>query len=508
MSAPTLCTRSAGWVPGLLDQDLDGWDTLAFDGVEVRLPRLTPHGLARLSERLVAAREDYLGRLAVHRIVDLLDRVASRWLEPGSAYRREAEALLPRVTGYAEPAIRKGLVSFLAMLRRENLLRLLDEELPDPLVLDEWRPRGRAGGQTRAFGPRLAVHVWSGNVPALPAQSLVSTLLIKAATLGKVASEEPVFPTLLAESIAEVDPRLAECVAVVFWPGGDERLETVAFGAADAVIAYGGERAIDTIRGRVPSSARFIPYGHKLSFGAIGREALASDVVHDTADRAAYDASKYDQQGCLSPHLFYVESGGQTPPRAFAELLAAALERYAHLVPRGRVSLEEAASAASLRQRFEIRQMAGEPVAVFTGEGWAVLFEDDATFSPSCLNRTVLVKPVGDLAKDMPRLLQPVRRYLQTCGVAAAPARRLAVAELLGRLGLDRVCPLGRMGDVAAAWHHDGRFNLLDLLRWTDLEPEATAGHWEFAHPDLGLYGTSREDERQSPPPPPNGRTA
>jgi hypothetical protein len=220
--------------------------------------------------------------------------------------------------------------------------------------------------------------------------------------------------------------------------------------------------------------------------------------------------SKYDQQGCLSPHLLYVESGGQTPPRAFAEALAAALERYAGLVPRGRLALEEAASVASLRQQFELRHMAGASVAIFGGDGWAVLFDnEDASFSPSCLNRTALVKPVGDLVQDVPRLAVPIRRYLQTCGVAAAPTRQQALAERLGQLGLDRVCPLGRMGDVAATWHHDGRCNLLDLLRWTDLEPEATAGRWEFAHPDLGLYGTDTEDERAwEPPPPPNGRPA
>ena len=45
------------------------------------------------------------------------------------------------------------------------------------------------------------------------------------------------------------------------------------------------------------------------------------------------------------------------------------------------------------------------------------------------------------------------------------------------------------MGDVAATWHHDGRFNLLELLRWTDLEPDASAGRWEFENPELGLYG-------------------
>jgi hypothetical protein len=492
-------TRRAGWLPGLHQADTAERHSLRFPGLDIEVPRLTPEGLGAQLQRVQAERDRYLAQLPVRRIVTLLDRVASRWLEPASLYRREAEALLPLVTGYSEPAIRKGLASFLALLREESLLRLLEDELPRPAVLDGFVPRGRSGGETRAFGPRLTVHVWSGNVPGLPAQSLVSALLVKSASLGKVASEEPLFATLLAESIAEVDARLAECLAVTYWPGGDDSLEAVAFGQAEAVIAYGSERAIEQIRGRVPPAARFVAYGHKLSFGAIGREALARERFADTVDRAAYDVAKYDQQGCLSPHIFYVEIDGEASPREFGAALSARLDEYSAAVPRGRLSLEEAASLAGVRQRYELRELAGEPVALVEGVGGTVLFDNDPRFEASCLNRTIFVKPVGDLVAEVPVLARDVRRYLQTCGVAADPERTRALAEGLGRLGLDRVCPLGRMGDVASNWHHDGRFTLLELLRWTDLEPDASAGRWEFAHPDLGLYGAVRATAQRAP---------
>jgi hypothetical protein len=481
---------------------VDDCYTLHFPALEVRFPRLAADDLRAQIERIQVARDDYLARLPVRRIVSILDRVATRWLEPGSAYRREAEQLLPLVTGYSEPAIRKGLASYLATLREENVLRLLEAELPEPGVLDGFIPRGRGGGETRAFGPRLTVHVWSGNVPGLPAQSLVSALLVKSASLGKVASEEPIFAPLLAESIAEVDPRLAECLAVTYWPGGDDVVDPVVFGSADAVIAYGGERAIEHIRARVPPGARFVPYGHKLSFGVIAREALSAERLTDSVDRAAYDVVKFDQQGCLSPHLFYVERGGECSPRDFASALSTALGEYAARVPRGRLSLEESGSLAALRQRYELRALgargvtdvadpASEAAALFEADSGLVVFDPDTTFEASCLNRAIYVKPVEDVLHDVPGLAAPVRRYLQTCGVAADLERMRALAERLGALGLDRVCPLGRMGDVAPTWHHDGRFNLLELLRWTDLEPDASAGRWEFEHPDLGLYGHS-----------------
>ncbi|HEX5414031.1 MAG TPA: acyl-CoA reductase, partial [Chloroflexota bacterium] len=234
---------------------------------------------------------------------------------------------------------------------------------------------------------------------------------------------------------------------------------------------------------------RLIAYGHKLSFGVLTRERLAETDLADLAERAAYDVARYDQQGCLSPHLFYVESGGAVGPAAFAAALGEALARWSERVPRGRVAPAERARVAEARRDAEFRA-ATRGGAVFGGgrDEWRVVYDPDPAFAASCLNRTIWVKPLADLA-DLPALLAPVRRYLQTAAVAADDARRIAAAELLAELGIDRICPLGQMGDPPITWHHDGRFNLLDFLRFCDLEPENAAGRWEFAHPDRGLLG-------------------
>src|SRR3954470_372325 len=295
----------AWWLPGLDAADVGSWRTRRFgvdDAIELRAPVLTPGQLGEIMERTAAARDVYLATLPIERVVASVDRAVSRWLDPYSRWRRLAERALPAITGYSEPMVRKGLPGYLATFRAENLWRLLELELGDPRFLDGFQPRGRLGGRSRAYGPRLTTHVFAGNVPGLPAQSLVAALLAKAACLGKTASEEPLFPSLFAASLAEVDPRLAACLAVTWWPGGTETLETVAFGQADAVIAYGSEATIASIRARVAPGTRFVAYNHKLSFGVIGREALASECLVETAARAAYDVAKYDQQGCLSPH--------------------------------------------------------------------------------------------------------------------------------------------------------------------------------------------------------------
>src|SRR4051812_31428600 len=102
--------RTIGWLPGVREADIETWQTLRFgDELELRTARLTPDGLRAQMRRIGAARDAYLAEVPVERIVRVLDRVATRWLDPTSAYRREAEQLLPLVTGYSEPAVRKGL---------------------------------------------------------------------------------------------------------------------------------------------------------------------------------------------------------------------------------------------------------------------------------------------------------------------------------------------------------------------------------------------------------------
>ncbi len=62
-------------------------------------------------------------------------------------------------------------------------------------------------------------------MPGLSLWSLICGLLVKAGTVGKVASAEPLLAGWFAQILAEIDPRLGECLAVVWWKGGDAEAE-------------------------------------------------------------------------------------------------------------------------------------------------------------------------------------------------------------------------------------------------------------------------------------------
>jgi hypothetical protein len=422
-----------------------------------------------VAAQLRSGRAAGLAAMPVAEIIAAVDRAVAVWRAPALRERRAEIEELAAVTGYHPAMVALALDDLARTFNATGLKRLLARELPSPAVLDRFVARPDGGGWTRAFGPELTAIVLSGNVFHVAAESVILALLAKSACLVKVSARDPLFPVLFVRSLAAADARLAEALAVAWWPGGDAAVEEAAFGAADTVAVYGDADAVAGVRARTPATTRMVIHGPKISFAVVAHSHAGGPNADETAEHAAHDIAMFDQQGCVSPHTIYVE-GGPEDAQTFARLLAPALARVEQEVPRGSISPTAAARIQQTRGAAEFRPGA-EMLASPEGTAWTVIFDPDPSFAPSCLNRLVWVKPLARLA-DLPKLLAPIRPYLQTCGVAGDDAARLATAQVVGPLGVARVCALGRMQHPPAAWRHDGRPRLLDLLRWTDLETD------------------------------------
>lgn len=419
--------------------------------------------------RVLAARERILAQRSTAAIMDVLARTARNWLDDASPWRQRAIAEAPDKTGFSPAMVNEAISLTFAEITPAAMTDMLETELGNQQALDDFCPRGRV--RARAVGPRLITHILAGNVPAAGIYSIGCGLLLKSANLVKTASRDPVFPALFVESLREVDAELAECVAVLEWPREEAPITAAALAQADAVIAQGDNRTIAALRSMTPPEAKFLGYGHRLSFGIIAKEAMTVDDLTALATAAAFDASVYDQQGCLSAHLYYVEERGALRPRAFAEALAQAMAEYAERVPRGQLSPAEAVAFQNLRHGYEFRSASDQRIAVWTGAqtaDWVVAYDDNPSFSPSCLNRFVFVRPTDNFQ----RVLDNIRRIgakISTVGVAPLNDRTTALAGELAQMGVHRVCPIGQMQRPPLTWFHDGRPNLADLVRWSEL---------------------------------------
>ncbi|MGE3313115.1 MAG: acyl-CoA reductase, partial [Limisphaerales bacterium] len=324
----------------------------------------------------------------------------------------------------------------------------------------------------QARGPELLAHVAAGAMPTPVVTGLLHGLLVRSAQFVKCASGNSRIPRLFAHSLREVEPKLASCVELAAWVGGETVLEAALWDEADCVVVSGTDETLDALRRRIPRRVRFVGHGHRVSAGYVAREVLGPLDAPRTIEAAAADVAAWDQVGCLSPHVIYVETGGLLPPEIFAERLAGELARVEERLPRGRVSEAVATGIFERREMYRVRAAGGDGTRIWSSDestAWTVVYEVDPQFQLSCGNRFVYVKPVDTLEECL-RLAEPIRGQWSTVGLSAAGLRVDELAQQFASWGVTRVCPLGRMQSPPLTWRHDGRPVLGDLVTWTNHE--------------------------------------
>jgi hypothetical protein len=441
------------------------------DPLVLRLPLVTPDDLDLWIRHLRAARAAHLADRPVATIVRSLDRVAQRFLDPRSRQRREAIEAISRAGSFSAPMVAQALDDAFQPLVHGGLTRWLAAELGSSQALDRPMP-GPGGTRRRARGPEWMLQIYAGNVPTVPVWPLLSALLLKSALLGKTAAQEPIFAPLLARAIAEVDPELGATLAIVWWKGGQAELDRVVLEQAPAILAFGGEAAVASIAAAARPGVPIVLQGPKVSVGYIGAGAMRRGSLAALAARAAHDVALFDQQGCLSPHAYYVERGGMVAPVVFAEALGAALEKNAHRFPRRQPDAATAASIQMSRAQAALEAATGRTSRVLESERgteWTVITEGSPRFEPGPAHRVVRVHAVTDV-EDFARAIAGSERYVEAIALEERGARRDRLEARLARLGIPRITTVGALQRPTPFAAHGGVARLLPFVRWTTVE--------------------------------------
>ncbi len=380
-----------------------------------------------------------------------VDRVAASWLTEHSPWRARARAELAMSTGFPPAAIEIATTNLWSALRATELRHTVERELPDV----EGAPH-----------PELALHVLAGNVPGVGAFGIVAALLAGVPSLVKPAAREPFFPALLAESVVAVAPELQRALAIAPWRGGSRELDAAALAEADVVLAYGRDETLDHLAAHRPR--RLLRFGHRLSVALIARSALGPTSARALARQVAL----YDQQGCCSPQVAFVEDAGRPTVDAFAELVAAELGALEHELPRATATLAETAGVWRFLERHRWRAQEGADVCVHGGrDGTASVVcdrTDDWPMSPTF--RHLVMVPVATLGATAVKLTR-LAGVLEAVGYAGPTARLAEVSALAAAAGAPRLCPLDRLQSPPFAWCQSGHRRLASFFR-----DEAAAG--------------------------------
>ena len=436
---------------------------------------LSPQIISEACQSLRRNREQFLAPRSTGSLLRVLEDLGEAWMEQDFPFRQRVLAEGPAATGYSAATLAAGLDGFFRQLTTDNLQALIHQDLGAMQRLDGFaQTHGEIGERRSAWarGPELMTHIAAGNLPNPTLTSLVLGLLIRSAQFVKCATGAALIPRLFAHSLYDVEPKLAACLEIAEWHGGSEQLEAALFEESSLITATGSDETLDRIRTRLPLSTRFLGYGHRVSFAFVTTDALNGRGAKKVIERAAQDIAAWDQQGCLSPHVIYVQHRGGVQPEQFAEALGEELGRVEATLPRGSLSVEDAAGIASRRAFYEVRASHSPDTRMWASSGstaWTVVYETDPLFQSSSLNRFIHVKPVNDLAEVL-RHAESVRGKVSTVGLAASVDEAAPLARQLAHWGATRICPVGRMQSPPLTWRHDGRPSLADLIQWTDWE--------------------------------------
>ena len=338
----------------------------------------------------------------------------------------------------------------------------------------------------------LIVGYGSGNVPGA---SLLIALLSFAAGINtnpppalvvKNSRREPIFSPLILQALEIADPELVSALAVMIWDYQDSGIQDLLLSSADLTIAAASDETIAQIKSQIERiaparthPARFHAHGHKVSFSVIGREVFMARQAPDpksvplldqAALLAALDSVFWDQHGCLSARIHFVEIDPMYPHSAeqYAIRLEHALRLLAHFLPRGSWPLQQ------LHDRFDRYKQLESTGSLQVLSGYDdefVLVIDRRPLERysfyslvnDCQGRVVVVRPVDDLMEIPEKYLGGIPpQNLQSLSLAlGSPGqglddRMLSFAEACGRRGVTAIRTVGRAAFPQLAYSWDG----------------------------------------------------
>jgi hypothetical protein len=521
--------------------------------VTVRWPRLELVDWQRVLNILKKNRMNLPATDWSQRLPQAMTQLQALWTEPDNPLWRDVVESLEICTGHSAGMLNSAL-GLLQLISVEDLQTAASAQLTNA-VRDTFFTMDGLPGQVKFYTHGL----WSGLVERLllhfdgyrhlrfsmvrqpanmmlgyaagnvPGTGLLLTLLGLAAAAGagdqppviliRNSRREPIFTSLVISALELIDPGLLETTMVTIWDHADASLQEYLIAQSDLVVAAASDETIEELGATIKRAStashpiRFHEHGHKVSFSTIGREGLDTErmvpdsdvaLVDAVAFLAALDSALWNQQGCLSSRVHFVEETG--------ELGYHSAEAYGWAVVQSLRAIDEAMPKAITRRR-QIHNLFDQYQAIAVNSSLQVLSEYDDNFLVlldrrelseqqfgelvnTCQGRTVAIVPVSNVMEVPRRYLRPIgRHHLQSMSVALGTLntkdtdpRLLEYATALGTAGVTSIRTVGRGAFPQLAYSWDG---LLPL----DFFARRQRGHFtalEFDEPWQQIYQTYR----------------
>jgi hypothetical protein len=455
-----------------------------------------------------------------------LQHLAGRFNNPSDPLNQIALEALPAYTGYSGEMIH-FVLGALDLMPVDILEKIIQLQLPDSVrsqyirlkeisdldgrirlyasksknPIQRWLAKPGADSlKSQPAKPEMVLGYAAGNV--IGTSHLISLLGQISALVGvdkkngnsrfpailiKNSRQEPIFTPLIFSAIEDFDSELVSSMAIMIWDYEDLELQDTLVSQADLVIAAAADFTIEQIDAviqkvqRPDHPIRFHQHGHKISFTALALPYLKKKSIFSipgNPDRidvvtllSAVDSIFWDQYGCLSSRIHFVEQGSSEhySPREYGNILAEKIRLLSKFLPRGAIPLH------GIHNRFEkyaALMSSGKAHLCSTYDDDFLVVVDERPWSPpifhdvinDCIERSVVIRPVKDIQEIPDRYLSWLPpKNLQTMSVAIdGPENQTwsprfnRFVESIGQRGVTGIRTIGRGPFPQLAYSWDG----------------------------------------------------
>jgi phenylacetate-coenzyme A ligase PaaK-like adenylate-forming protein len=400
-------------------------------------------------------------------IVSVLNELSEYWKK--NPHPEEIIRGIGADSGFSRKEVEDTLAILPGLLSEESLMKRMRGEFTNASMLDRFAKLPHQETLIKAQPLGLILHITAGNVFLSSLDSLLMALVTKNLSILKVSSENKTFPLYFARTLKKIDTNsvLSDKFAVLHWKGGDQTIEAPLKKKVNAIVAWGGEEMISSMRKDLPPEVKLLDFGPKVSFQIMSRQGLSSMGITKAAQAVVSDIIPWNQGACASPQDLFIQEGIDRN-----ELMQALEEAFSRAPKRSALSDDEATEILKEKYRALYSElMEGGKFA--EGESFLLHAEANKYLRPSPLNRSLIIKTFRD-ATDLADHLRPFSYYLQSASYLLAADEKDEYLGELSSVGVKRLAPLGTITMGKDGAPHDGRFVLRELVSFVGDEIRAT----------------------------------
>ncbi len=362
----------------------------------------------------------------------------------------------------------------LPMMQREGLEYKIKVELGEDFF-SEMTTVPPSGGEklfSRPVPLGTLFHIAAGNMEALPAYSVAEGLLTGNINILKLPQADQGLTLKIFRRLIEIEPDLAEYVYIFDTPSADIPAMKRMAEMADAVVVWGGDEAVASVRRLASPGTKIIEWGHRLGFayisgfpeGGYDREAEYSALAEHIMDTK--------QLLCSSCQTIYLDTEDKEKLHQFCREFLPYLEKAAGKFPNAEIG---PIAELTLRRHYQSLEkiiygnlQKQQDRKVYQGEHCSLTACGDMELELSNMYGNCLVKRLPK--REMMSVLRRRKGYLQTTGLICEDGVRQEMTNLLIRCGISRVMSAGHMSHTFYGEAHDGEYPLRRYTRIVNVE--------------------------------------